>query len=242
VYQIRVFHDSGSGDASEPQFTIPASSTEWWVAYTYDCSDYGYPGNFITDIKGYGKAASSFNVGANEIGMGSAGVDFYYDTGTFNIDVISECDWTLSVVALGRWVVPVYPPTPTTTTTTTTTTTLPPPTTPPGAVTLFEKAGSGEASQLQFTVPASASSWEMSWTYNCSNFGLAGNFALIFRDGSGNLLFLGENLVGNGGSGVDTYHSTGAFTFDVDSQCNWAIQVGYHSLSAHRASDISHLT
>jgi hypothetical protein len=92
-----VLSTGGSGDESLPQFTIPASARVWIIGWAYNCTNYGYEGNFITNITGYGSAAGTFTLGQNQLGMGGSGADDYYNTGTFSIQVISECTWGVVV-------------------------------------------------------------------------------------------------------------------------------------------------
>jgi hypothetical protein len=65
---------------------------EWDEQWSYDCTSFGRPRNFITTINGYGSAPGTADGGANELGTGISGVNHYYDTGTFSIDVNSECN------------------------------------------------------------------------------------------------------------------------------------------------------
>jgi hypothetical protein len=39
---------------------------------------------------------------ANELGAGRSGTNHYYDTGTFSIDVNSECSWSDEAVTIPR--------------------------------------------------------------------------------------------------------------------------------------------
>jgi hypothetical protein len=87
---------------------------------------------------------------------------------------------------------------------------------------LFALTGSGSASTAKFTVPASAKGWRLVWSYNCSAFGSAGNFAVVIKGGSGKDQAI--NQLGKKGSGVEHYDDVGTFNLQVDSECNWSIQ------------------
>ena len=87
---------SGNGDQSGPAFTIPGYSTRWTESYNYDCSSFGFEGNFITYINGL-NGTLTFDSGANALGMNGSSTNTYFDTGTFNIDVISECNWNETI-------------------------------------------------------------------------------------------------------------------------------------------------
>ncbi len=92
---------TGNGGVSGPKFTVPTWAPEWQERWTYDCTSFGYDGNFITNITGYGGSAYTLDAGSNELGMQGSGVNHYYDTSAFSIEVNSECDWTDTVVVPG---------------------------------------------------------------------------------------------------------------------------------------------
>ena len=87
---------AGSGTADTQQFTVSQSS--WQLLWTYDCANFGTQGNFIVNVNGYGAAASTTDQGVNQLGRSSTGDEHYYDSGTFNLSVSSECDWTVKVI------------------------------------------------------------------------------------------------------------------------------------------------
>ncbi|HXW33939.1 MAG TPA: hypothetical protein VEJ87_05120, partial [Acidimicrobiales bacterium] len=59
----------------------------WTMAWSYNCSNYGSPGNFIVTVNG-----SFSDNGTNELNSAGSGIDYYYDTGTFSLSIESECD------------------------------------------------------------------------------------------------------------------------------------------------------
>ncbi len=89
-----LYQDQGSGEASLPQFTVTDSS--WHLSWSYDCSSYPEEGqgSFIVEINGYGGASEP---GVDELGTQGKAVESYYDSGTFNLQVFSVCDWSVSV-------------------------------------------------------------------------------------------------------------------------------------------------
>ncbi len=91
-----LFTQSGSGIGDTAQFTVTRSS--WQLQWSYDCSSFGSSGNFIVTVNGYGGASGTSDAGVNELGTGSSGDEHYYDSGTFNLSVNSECNWTVTVV------------------------------------------------------------------------------------------------------------------------------------------------
>lgn len=86
---------SGSGITNTAQFTV---SSTWKLDYSFDCSNFGYAGNFI--VMEDGGLSSAMNV--NELAMSKTGSSYAYDdAGTHYIEVNSECSWTLKVIAEG---------------------------------------------------------------------------------------------------------------------------------------------
>jgi hypothetical protein len=211
VRSLVLWSSSGSGSMSGPKFTVPAQATSWTENWSYNCSSFGRSGNFITSITGYGGSSGTTDMGANELGTSSAGVNHYYDTGTFNILVNSECNWTESIVAVGPIPsdVTVSPP-------------------PSATNVLWSMSGQGASSGPQFTVPSSASGWTENWSYNCSSFGTSGNFitSITGYGGSSGTTDMGANELGLSGSGTNYYYDTGMFNILVNSECNWTESVG----------------
>jgi hypothetical protein len=79
---------------------VAQASTTTAAVWTYNCSAFGSSGNFITSITGYGGAEGTTDAGANQLGTSGSGTNHYYDTGTFSIDVNSECSWTDEAVSV----------------------------------------------------------------------------------------------------------------------------------------------
>jgi hypothetical protein len=87
---------SGSGSDLQrgPQFTVPSGAKGWNENWTYNCGRLGHPGTFTTIIHRSGNAPTTSDRGAHSQGMGGSGTNHYDDTGTFWINVDSECGWT----------------------------------------------------------------------------------------------------------------------------------------------------
>jgi hypothetical protein len=82
---------------------VPSSAKGWDETYTYDCTSFDAVngGNFITSITGFGGAQFTTDSGVNELGVSGQGVEHYFDTGTFNIAVDTECPtWTDTVTVV----------------------------------------------------------------------------------------------------------------------------------------------
>ena len=94
-----ILNQQGSGQASFQAFTIGSNAQEWALAWAYNCSGFGSSGNFIVDINLLGGGFTS-DAGPNELGMSGNSVDYYYDQGTFQLQVNSECNWGVRVQAI----------------------------------------------------------------------------------------------------------------------------------------------
>jgi len=97
--------------------------------------------------------------------------------------------------------------------------------TPPAAQqSLLDISGSGTKSTQKFTA---AGDWDLNWTYNCKNFGNQGNFQVFVYNGDGSTSFQNSpvNQLGASGTDVEHYHNGGTFYLQVNSECNWKIQV-----------------
>jgi len=211
VRSLVLWAGSGQGAMSGPKFTVPVQATSWTENWSYDCTNFGLSGNFITFITGYGASVGTSDSGANQLGASGSGVNHYYDTGTFSIEIDSECDWTESIVAVGPIPSDV------------TAGTLPKVTT-----VLWTASGQGATSGPQFTVPSTASGWIEQWSYDCSNFGSTGNFitSITGYANAAGTTDAGVNELGASGSGSNYYYDSGTFSIQVNSECNWTESVG----------------
>jgi hypothetical protein len=175
--------------------TAPAFSQDgpWTMAWTYDCSASGNPGNFSVDVGG-----STVDLGTNELGLGGSGTDYYYDTGTFTLSIVSGCDWTITVAPSSG--APVAVPV------------------------TFSSSQTGVTGNPQaFAVSAP---WTMAWTYDCTNIGEPGAFSVDVNQPAGdNSLDVGPDETGMSGSGTDTYGDSGVFSLSVISQCDWSAAI-----------------
>lgn len=177
-----------------PVFTQPG---HWLMSWSYNCANYGSPGNFIVDVQ-QPADDPNIDIGPNELGNSGSGTDFYYDAGSFQLAITSECDWSISVTPS------FYQPNAT-----------------PVTYTSTQTGDSGNTQQFSVS-----STWNMSWSYNCSNFGTTGNFAVDITQPPDDFNYdVGPNEEGMSGSGVDTYTDTGTFSLIVNSECDWSITI-----------------
>jgi hypothetical protein len=79
----------GSGIKRSKRFT---AAGDWIIQWSYDCSDFGYKGNFIVTVEG-----DTFDVAVNELGKKGKGTQNEYDTGRMFLEINSECDWHVVV-------------------------------------------------------------------------------------------------------------------------------------------------
>lgn len=84
---------SGSGIENTPQFTVTGS---WALSYSFDCSSFGYAGNFQVYEDG------GLNLLTNDLAMSKTAVTNQYDdAGTHYLEVNSECSWSVKVIDEG---------------------------------------------------------------------------------------------------------------------------------------------
>ena len=94
---------------------------------------------------------------------------------------------------------------------------------PTPAPPLFRVAGQGIKETRDFAVPAE---WTIDYTYNCSNFGIAGNFIVYVYNSDGSLDSndTGVNELGKRGSGSTANHNdAGTVYLSIDSECSWTV-------------------
>jgi len=177
---------------STSQFT---QTGPWEMSWSYNCDSFGEAGNFVVNVNQ--PAGDDYpDLGVNELNTSGSGVDYYYDTGVFNLSVTSECNWSITVQPASG--------------------------TPDGTPVTFTSTEYGEtANPPEFTV---AAPWQMTWSYNCANLGQPGNFIVGFSDTSGAATSdVGPNELAMSGSGTDSYSDSGTFQAQVLSECQWSI-------------------
>ncbi len=83
---------NGSGSKSTAKFT---AAGDWDLNWSYDCSNFGYKGNFQVFVYNGDGSMSFSNSGVNQLGMSDSGVEHYHSGGTFYLTVNSECSWKI---------------------------------------------------------------------------------------------------------------------------------------------------
>jgi len=89
-----------------------------------------------------------------------------------------------------------------------------------GTVATF--SGSGIKNTPQFTV---SDTWELEYSYDCSDDGGSGNF-IVDEDGGSDLNGAGVNELGAGGSSSTmVYGDAGTHYLSINSECSWTVKV-----------------
>jgi hypothetical protein len=169
----------------------------WTLSWTYNCSNLGSEGTFSAEVD---QPASSlnFDAGPDELGVSGSGTDHYYDTGAFNLEVDSDCSWTITV-SPGSSAASATPVT----------------------VTSGQVGASGNTAWFFVGGP-----WTMAWSYTCAAFGTNGNFSVFIEQPLGGFSGdIGPNELGTSGSGTDSYSDLGTFSLSVLSECQWSITI-----------------
>jgi hypothetical protein len=84
---------TGSGIRSTRQFTVGSVAREWAIAWAFNCGSQG-SGIFNYFVE-EGTQPNIHDFGPNQLGVSNSGAEYYYDTGTFNLEVDSACNWSI---------------------------------------------------------------------------------------------------------------------------------------------------
>jgi hypothetical protein len=90
----------------------------------------------------------------------------------------------------------------------------------PVAKTVLTESGNGIKTTAKFHV---GGDWDLHYTYDCSNFGLKGNF--IVTTGGTDFPLPLANELGMKGSEVTHQHDGGTLYLDINSECSWTVKV-----------------
>jgi hypothetical protein len=83
----------GTGTKSTNKFT---AGGDWDLTWSYDCSSFGSQGNFQVIL--YGQNSSDLKgIPVNELGAKGNDVTHEHDSGTFYLEMNSECAWHVTV-------------------------------------------------------------------------------------------------------------------------------------------------
>ncbi|HEU4966408.1 MAG TPA: G5 domain-containing protein [Candidatus Saccharimonadales bacterium] len=92
TYVAPLLDTSGNGIQTTQKFT---TTGDWTLNYTYDCSSFGFKGNFQVYI--YNGDGSIGDVAANELGMSGSNIQYEHGAGTYYLEINSECSWHVTV-------------------------------------------------------------------------------------------------------------------------------------------------
>ena len=97
--------------------------------------------------------------------------------------------------------------------------------TQPGAaplahVTLLSLTGNGIKQSQTFVAP---DSWQIDYSFDCSGFGQAGNFAIYVYAGGGAINDVAANQIALTGRDTSFEHAGGATYLEVNSECSWTL-------------------
>lgn len=81
--------------------------------------------------------------------------------------------------------------------------------------------GDGITETKKFTVQADE--WDIQYVYDCG--GDQGNFQIYVYDGSGELKGVAANVLKASGHATSTEHGAGTYYLNVNTTCNWALNV-----------------
>ena len=87
---------------------------------------------------------------------------------------------------------------------------------------LLDQSGSGIGNTPSFTT---SGDWEIDWSYDCTNFGQSGKFAIFVFNPYGSLADVAANQQGTKGAVVSNEHHGGSYYLEVDSPCDWHVTV-----------------
>jgi hypothetical protein len=85
--------------------------------------------------------------------------------------------------------------------------------------------------------------WEVRWVYDCppsvgqGGFGIVGSFDAIVRSANGDPAFPDKDISnqGSAGRGMVAYPQGGSFYLEIQSECNWEVQI-FDSVAGGHAS------
>jgi hypothetical protein len=87
--------------------------------------------------------------------------------------------------------------------------------------TVLNISGSGMQTTQKFAV---SNDWDLKWSYNCSNFGQKGNFAVMITS-KPEAYEEGVNELGESGDGTDHLHGgNGVRYLEINSECSWNVE------------------
>jgi hypothetical protein len=88
-----LFNKKGSGTNKTAIFQTPG---EWQLYWSYNCSNFGFKGNFIVSV--YDGGSRLVDVPVNDLGMSGSNVAYEHNlSGPYYLEINSECTWQVIV-------------------------------------------------------------------------------------------------------------------------------------------------
>lgn len=84
---------TGSGVKQTQPFTATGN---WTITYTFNCSNFGYKGNFQIDVFNT-DGSDNGDDGANDVAMSGGATHTFSDTGEHYLSIHSQCNWHVVV-------------------------------------------------------------------------------------------------------------------------------------------------
>jgi hypothetical protein len=184
-----------------PSFT---ESGPWTMTWNYSCTGPANDDGLLVVINAP-QGDTAGDVGPLEVDASASGEDYYYDTGSFNLAVTSDCTWSITVASGPD-----------------TSASL------PATFTSGQTGTSGNTQQFD-----TSAAWTMAWNYTCTNADPGDDVFDVFVNQPANDTTddAGPNETNTNGSGTDSYTDTGTFTLSIVSDCAWSIAVSAGSSS-----------
>ena len=88
---------SGNGASNTATFTAPDLPGEWAITYSFDCTSYGYQGNFALTVQTAG--GDYIDLVANDLAMSGNATTYVHGGGAVYLEINSECDWHVTAAA-----------------------------------------------------------------------------------------------------------------------------------------------
>lgn len=92
VKHVTLVDVKGTGTKSTSEFTTTGPST---LHYHYSCAGFGQKGNFQVFLE---QGSNPVDIPVNELAMHGTDTTQIYETGTFHLEMNSECSWHVKVV------------------------------------------------------------------------------------------------------------------------------------------------
>jgi hypothetical protein len=89
---VTLFQATGTGIRSTRPFGAPG---QWTLSYSYDCSNFGYEGNFSISLY---DGSELMDIPVNELGKSGKANTEVYQSGQLHLEINSECDWSVRAV------------------------------------------------------------------------------------------------------------------------------------------------